>query len=139
MNATHKKAKARSKARLSKVKAKKAIASAAPATMEAASATPATTEVAAPPKARDVRRLIENLDVASLRNDDITAILLHCASAINVRKVIDRPEATIANSSATYCYTKAGDGSTVSIWSGGFKVGETSEENAKASGIPPCG
>jgi hypothetical protein len=44
-----------------------------------------------------------------------------------------------ASLSAGRCYTKAGDSSTVSIWEGGFKVGEMSEAAAKASGIPPCG
>jgi hypothetical protein len=42
-------------------------------------------------------------------------------------------------SSPSYCYTKAGDDPTVSIWSGGFKVGEMSEAEAHAKGIPPCG
>jgi hypothetical protein len=79
MNAAYEKAKAKSKTKSSTVKAKKAPASALPATTETAAS-----------------------------GDD-------------------------------RCYTKSGDSSTVSIWSGGFKVGETSEDDAKASGIPPCG
>ncbi|MDH6263802.1 hypothetical protein [Bradyrhizobium sp. BR13661] len=86
-----------------------------------------------------VRTMITNLDVPSLHSDDITDILLHCASVLNLRNAIDNPNASLAQSSARYCYTKSGDDPTVSIWSGGFKVGETSEANARASGIPPCG
>lgn len=93
----------------------------------------------ASPDDRDLGTLIKNLDVASLHNDDVNSILLHCASALNLRKVIDTPGITMAHSSASYCYTKAGNDTTVSIWSGGFKVGESSEADAKASGIPPCG
>jgi hypothetical protein len=122
-----KKAKAKSRAGARKAKAKKARA------------TPATSAGAAPRGDRDVGTLIKNLDVASLHSDDINAILLHCASALNLRKVIDTRSVTMANSSAIYCYTKAGDSSTVSIWSGGFRVGESSEADAKARGIPPCG
>lgn len=88
---------------------------------------------------RNVRAIISGLDVPSLHSDDITDILLHCASVLNLRNAIDNPNASLAQSSARYCYTKAGDDPTVSIYSGGFKVGETSEANAKASGIPPCG
>jgi hypothetical protein len=86
-----------------------------------------------------VRAMISNLNVPSLHSDDITDILLHCASVLNLRNAIDNPNASLAQSSARYCYTKSGDDPTVSIWSGGFKVGETSEANARASGIPPCG
>jgi hypothetical protein len=132
-----KKAKAKSKGKSNKVKAGKATA------------TRATTGAAASGGNRDVRKLIKNLDVASLRNDDITAILLHCASALNLRKAIGSPndsrkaiggrDTGMVRSSASYCYTKAGDSSAVSIWSGGFKVGDSTEADAKANGIPPCG
>lgn len=88
---------------------------------------------------RNVRSLITGLDVPSLHSDDITDILLHCASVLNLRNAIDNPSASLAQSSSRYCYIKSGDDPTVSIYSGGFKVGETSEANAKASGIPPCG
>jgi len=87
---------------------------------------------------RDVGSVIKKLDVASLHKDDITDVMLHCASALNLRKAIASPKASAA-ASASYCYTKSGARSTVSIWSNGFKVGETTEANAKASGIPPCG
>lgn len=129
MKNSRKKAKPRSNAKSSKVNAKNATAS----------GTSTNTEAIASRDDRDVGMLIQNLDVASLHNDDITAVLLHCASALNLRKVIDNPDATMQNSPASYCYTKSGDSPTVSIWSGGFKVGEASEADAKASGIPPCG
>ena len=124
-----KKAKAKSKVKSNKVKAGKATA------------TRATANAAASGNNRDVGTLIKKLDVASLRNDDITAILLHCASALNLRKAIQgSPGNTrMVRSSASYCYTKAGDSSAVSIWSGGFKVGDSTEADAKANGIPPCG
>ena len=88
---------------------------------------------------RDVSSVIKRLDVSSLHSDAITDVMLHCASALNLKKAIRGRNASPADSSVTYCYTKSGSSSTVSIWSGGFKVGESSEANAKASGIPPCG
>jgi hypothetical protein len=88
---------------------------------------------------RDVGSVIKKLDVSSLHKDAITDVMLHCASALNLKKAISSRNASLAESSASYCYTKSGSSSTVSIWSGGFKVGESSEAAAKASGIPPCG
>jgi hypothetical protein len=122
-----KKAKAKSMVKSNKVKAGKATA------------TRATANAAASGNNRDVGTLIKKLDVASLRNDDITAILLHCASALSLRKAIGSRNNRMVRSSASYCYTKAGDSSAVSIWSGGFKVGDSTEADAKANGIPPCG
>jgi hypothetical protein len=90
-------------------------------------------------KRRDVVSIVADLDISSLNKDEIADVLVHLASALNLRKIIDTPEMTLTESSANYCYTKSGSSSTVSIWSGGFKVGETSEANAKASGIPSCG
>jgi hypothetical protein len=92
-----------------------------------------------PRRRRNLRSVINNLDITSLHEDDISDLLLHCASALSLRKVLYNSETPLAKSAANYCYTKAGDDPTVSIWSGGFKVGETSEANAQASGIPPCG
>jgi hypothetical protein len=132
VKAGRKKAKAKPKSK----KAKKSAASAETTTMGAA--TSAKTETPSVGE-RDLGTLIKSLDIASLRNDDVTAILLHCASVLNLRKVIESPGFTMSQSSASYCYTKSGDSSRVSIWSGGFKVGETTESDAKASGIPPCG
>jgi hypothetical protein len=88
---------------------------------------------------RDVGSVIKKLDVSSLHEDAITEVMLHCATALNLRRAIGSRNASPPASSASYCYTKAGNSSTVSIWSGGFKVGESSEADAKASGIPPCG
>ena len=135
MKAARKTAKAKSKAKSSTLKAKKATTSAARGK----------TKAAASRGGRDVGTRIKNLDVTSLHDDDIAVVMRHCASALNLRKVIDSPAAgsspaaSMAHSSASYCYTKSGESSTVSIWSGGFKVGESSEADAKASGIPPCG
>jgi hypothetical protein len=89
------------------------------------------------PKKRDVSAVIKKLDVTSLHEDDITDVMLHCASALKLKR------ATAKRSSAAFaadcCYTKSGASSTVSLWSNGFKVGETSEDDAEARGIPPCG
>jgi hypothetical protein len=82
---------------------------------------------------RDARSAIKKLDVSTLHDDAVTDVMLHCAAVLNLRKAIS------AESSASYCYTKAGNSSTVTIWSGGFIVGERSEAEAKASGIRPCG
>jgi hypothetical protein len=120
----------RKKAKANKVKSTR---------VKAGKATRATANAAASGNNRDVGKLIKNLDVASLRNDDITAILLHCASALNLRKATGSRNTRMVRSSPSYCYTKAGDSSAVSIWSGGFKVGESGEADAKANGIPPCG
>jgi hypothetical protein len=88
---------------------------------------------------RDISSVIEKLNISSLDKDDIAHILHHCASALHLKTAIDNPNFPLAQSSVNYCYTKSGSSSTVSIWSGGFKVGETSEENARANGIRPCG
>ena len=88
---------------------------------------------------RDVGAVIKKLDVSSLHPDAITDVMLHCASALNLKKATRGGSASSATSSPSYCYTKSGGSSTVSIWSNGFKVGESSEASAKASGIPPCG
>ncbi|UWU75929.1 hypothetical protein N2603_39325 [Bradyrhizobium huanghuaihaiense] len=134
MNASRKKAGRAAKPKKDKAKKPQAIAAVQP---------PAANPPAANPDVDNgrqrVRTIITSLDVPSLHSDDITDILLHCASVLNLRNAIDNPNASLAQSSARYCYTKSGDDPTVSIWSGGFKVGETTEANAKASGIPPCG
>jgi hypothetical protein len=88
-------------------------------------------------KKRDVGAVIKKLDVTSLHEDDITDVMLHCATALNARRAVSRRSS--AASAANCCYTKSGASSTVSLWSNGFKVGETSEDDAKARGIPPCG
>jgi hypothetical protein len=91
------------------------------------------------PIRRDIGAAIQKLDVSSLHSDAITDVMLHCASALKLRKTMSSRKAALAKSSPSYCYTKAGDDPTVSIWSGGFKVGEMSETEAHGKGIPPCG
>jgi hypothetical protein len=88
-------------------------------------------------KKRDVGAVIKKLDVTSLHEDDITDVMLHCASALKLRRAMVKTSSRTA--AADCCYTKSGASSTVSLWSNGFKVGETSEDDAKARGIPPCG
>lgn len=129
--------KAKSKKTAKKAKPKKAIAKKAKVKKVAANAAPAT--AATTQDERDVGSLIKRLDVSSLRNEDLTSILQHCTATLDFRKAIDNADASFTEASANYCYTKSGDSSTVSIWSNRFKVGETSEANAKANGIPPCG
>jgi hypothetical protein len=90
-------------------------------------------------KRRDLKAVIKTLDVSSLHDSDLTDVLLHTASTLNFRKAIANTDASLAQSSANYCYTKSGSSSTVSIWSGGFKVGESSQADAEARGIRPCG
>jgi hypothetical protein len=104
------------------------------------------TNVAAKAKAKktgkkkgDVSSVIKKLKIDSLHEDDIKDVMLHCASVLNVRRNMANREASAAGSSASSCYTKSGSSSTVSLWSGGFKVGETTEADAQAQGIPPCG
>ncbi|SCB52136.1 hypothetical protein GA0061099_102716 [Bradyrhizobium yuanmingense] len=134
MNASRKKTGQAKKSKKSKPKKAQAVAAVQPL-----AGNPPTADAAADSGNERVREIISDLNVPSLHSDDITDILLHCASVLNLRNAIDNPNASLAHSSARYCYTKSGDDPTVSIWSGGFKVGETSEANAKASGIPPCG
>jgi hypothetical protein len=103
-------------------------------------ATPsAAAKAAASQGSRDIGSVIAGLDASSMKDDDLIDMMHHFSSVLNLRKLINNPNASLARSAPSYCYTKAGDSSTVSIWSNGFKVGETSEANAQASGIPPCG
>jgi hypothetical protein len=90
-------------------------------------------------KKRNVGAVINKLNIDSLHEDDIKDVMLHCASVLNVRRTIANRKASAAASSASCCYTKSGSSSTVSLWSGGFKVGETTQADAEARGIPPCG
>ena len=88
-------------------------------------------------KKRGIGKIIDKLDVSSLHEDDITDIMLHCASALAVRR--GKGSAKKSSDSASYCYTKSGSSSIVSLYRDGFKVDETTEDDAKARGIPPCG
>jgi hypothetical protein len=97
------------------------------------------TKASAPRDKRDVGALISRLDVSSLHKDDISTLMQHFSSALNFHNLTGGLGITSESSSASYCYTKSGSSDTVSIWSGGFKVAETSEADAKAKGILPCG
>jgi hypothetical protein len=99
----------------------------------------ANTKAASRRKRRNLDSVLRNLDIASLSEGDIARVMLHCEAALSFRKAIDTSGMSMARSSASYCYTKSGSSSTVSIWSGGFKVGEISEAEAQRNGIPPCG
>lgn len=90
-------------------------------------------------KSRDLRSVIKKLDVTSLHSDDITDIMLHCAAALSLRKVLDGPAIATAQSSAGYCYDWAGDDNIVVIRHGRDPVGKTTKEDAEARGIRPCG
>lgn len=144
MKASRKKTKTRGakKTKTTKVKkatAKKTTAKKANVKKVAPSAAPATATVAPPQDKRDVGSLIKKLDVSSLHHDDLTTILKHANATLDFRKVIDDVDAPLTRSSSNYCYTKSGASSTVSIWQDGFKVGETSQADAEARGIKPCG
>jgi hypothetical protein len=95
----------------------------------------------APPAKRDAKSLIEHLDLHSLHEDEIKTIRDCCTAALDLRETLrmESVDATLAHVAAEFCYTKSGASSTVSIWKNGFKVGETSQADADARGIPPCG
>jgi ribonuclease BN (tRNA processing enzyme) len=90
-------------------------------------------------KKRDLRSVIKQLDVTSLHSDHITDIMLHCASVLRLKKIIDSPAMTSAQSSASLCYTWPGDTQIVTIWRGNEIVEDTTKEDADARGIRPCG
>lgn len=102
---------------------------------------PAAAPVPAAPAKRDAKSLIEHLDLHSLHEDEIKTIRDCCTAALDFRRTFqtESTDATLAHVAAEYCYTKSGASSTVSIWKNGFKVGETTEADADARGIPPCG
>lgn len=91
------------------------------------------------PRRRNIETVIKKLDVSTLQEDQLSEILLHVASSLNIRKALNNPTLALPQSSSGLCYTKAGDSTMVSLWRGPFKEGETTEANAKARGIPPCG
>ena len=102
---------------------------------------PAAAPVPAAPAKRDAKSLIEHLDLHSLHEDEIKTIRDCCTATLDFRRTFhtESVDATLAHVAAEYCYTKSGASSTVSIWRNGFKVGETTEADADARGIPPCG
>lgn len=91
------------------------------------------------PRRRNIETVIKKLDVSTLQEDKLSEILLHLASALNIRKALDDPTLALPQSSSSLCYTKSGESTMVSLWRGPFKEGQTTEATAKARGIPPCG
>jgi hypothetical protein len=88
---------------------------------------------------RDAGSAIKKLDVPTLHDEALSEVMLHLASAVRLRRALSTTKATLGEASGSYCYTKSGSSSTVTIWSNGFIVGQSSEADAKASGIKPCG
>jgi hypothetical protein len=103
---------------------------------KAADAAPRATQ---PKSEKALRSLIKSINVPSLHDDDIAAILTHCKSVLDFRRTVSDSTLSWSASSSGKCYRKAGDSSIVSIYEGFFKVGTMSEESAKAQGIPRCG
>jgi hypothetical protein len=101
--------------------------------------TPRNAKSLAKPGNRDLRSVITELNVASLPDDDIANIMLHCAAVLRLRKRIDRPAMPTLQSSADLCYTWPGDTQIVTVWHGREIVEETTKDDADARGIPPCG
>jgi hypothetical protein len=87
----------------------------------------------------DARSAIKKLDAPALHDEALSEVMLHLASAARLRRALSTSTATLGEASGSYCYTKSGGSPTVTIWSNGFIVGESSEAEAKASGIRPCG
>ncbi|TPJ72818.1 hypothetical protein [Mesorhizobium sp. B2-6-2] len=97
---------------------------------------PATTGAAKP--GRDIKRIIADLDLPTLHEDEIAELMHHAASSLKSRTAL-KPAVLSKIEPNSLCYTKSGDSSTVSLWSNGFKQGTTSEQDALARGIRPCG
>ncbi|MBC2806998.1 hypothetical protein C3Y94_028110 [Rhizobium ruizarguesonis] len=91
------------------------------------------------PRRRNIEAVIKKLDVSTLQEDQLSELLVHVASSLNLRKALDNPALALPRSSSGLCYTKSGDSDMVSLWRGPFKEGETTEASAQARGIPPCG
>jgi len=98
-----------------------------------------TSKAAARPRRRNIEAVIKKLDVSTLQEDQLSELLFHVASSLNLRKALDNPALAFPQSSSGLCYSKAGDSDIVSLWRGPFKEGETTVANAQARGIPPCG
>ncbi|MHC2708402.1 hypothetical protein ACVIWV_007695 [Bradyrhizobium diazoefficiens] len=140
--ALHKKAKTtKSKAR--KAKATKAKVGKASVKMaKAKKAKPAVGPAAAPPAKRDAKVLLEHLDLLhSLNEGDIKTIRDCCTATLEYRDLFrtESVDATLTHKASEYCYTKSGASSNVSIWKNGFKVEKTTQADAEARGIRPCG
>ncbi|AGB43065.1 hypothetical protein Mesau_00576 [Mesorhizobium australicum WSM2073] len=86
--------------------------------------------------------LMANLDISSMHNDDVAAVLLHCASVLNSRRTASNLSLSeaMANAFQGCCWTKAGDSPIVTIKKDGRVKGHLpSKEVARKYHIPNCG
>jgi hypothetical protein len=97
------------------------------------------TKPAPRPRRRNIESVIKKLDVSTLQEDQLSELLLHVASSLNIRKALDNPTLALPRSSAGLCYTKSGTSPIVTLRNGPYRVGETTEADALARGIRPCG
>ncbi|WP_161495824.1 hypothetical protein [Bradyrhizobium japonicum] len=102
---------------------------------------PARLKQAARPKSERARRaFIEELKITSLHGEDIGAIVKHCEAVLTFRRTIGSPVPSIERAATSRCYEKAADSNIVNITDkDGNDYGETTQEDADARGIPPCG
>lgn len=91
------------------------------------------------PRRRKIESVIKRLDVSTLHEDQLSEVLLHVASSLNLRKALENATRSFPQATSNLCYTKSGSSPIVSLYSGPYKVGETTEANALARGIRPCG
>ncbi|MGY2850681.1 hypothetical protein ACVIWU_008293 [Bradyrhizobium sp. USDA 4509] len=102
---------------------------------------PARLKQAARPKSERARRaFIEELKITSLHGEDIGAIVKHCDAVLKFRRTIGSPDPSFESAATSRCYEKAADSNIVNITDkDGNDYGETTQEDADARGIPPCG
>ncbi|WP_257170365.1 hypothetical protein [Bradyrhizobium sp. SRS-191] len=87
-------------------------------------------------KPKKLKELLENLDIASLHDDDLADIMLRCASTLNFRKTLTGS----AKTAAVYCYTQAPGESWVTVWQDGHPVEyRVPLAVAQQRHIPVCG
>lgn len=102
---------------------------------------PARLKPAARPKSERARRAyLEELKITSLHGEDIGAVVRHGEAVLKFRRTIGSSDSTLARAANSRCYIKAGDSNIVNIVDkDGNDYGETTQEDADARGIPPCG
>ena len=104
---------------------------------------PPPTEVKAPSKLdrRHFDSLIAKLDVSSMHEDDITALLLHCADVLNGRRGATDLALLKPKTYEGCCWERAGDDPVVSIYRRNprkFLQFMADEDEATRNGIPSC-
>ena len=87
---------------------------------------------------RNIKSIIADLDLPTLHEDEIAELMHHAALSLKSRAALKTAVLSKIEPNSL-CYTKSGDSSTVSLWRNGFKQGTTSEQDALARGIRPCG